>query len=300
VFLIISGSLLIVLLAIITGVRIFEKRDFYRVRYRDVSVSGLEVGAQVKYHGVRVGRVEKIYIAPEEVETVVVELALERGTPIKTDVEAIISSLSLTGIKLIELKGGTTEAELLQPGSEIPAGASPLQMITGKAEIVSEKLELVLSNLISLTGGENQERLLRMVDNTSQVLEEVHGILVDNRRSLADAVSNLELASEKALEIVGSEEIKRAVANIDLAASDIREADFSEAILDLRDALEKARVTFTHIDLTLLKGRHDLLTSIEVLRESLDSFNEFTRLISENPSLLLRGTKEREILENTR
>ena len=48
---------------------------------------------------------------------------------------------------------------------------------------------------------------------------------------------------------------------------------------------------------TLLKSRHDILSSTEILRESLEYFNEFTRLISENPSLLLRSSPQEEIEE---
>lgn len=295
IFLVISGGALVALLLIITGTKIFEKRDFYDVRYWDISVSGLEVGAQVKYHGVRVGRVEEIYIDPQEVETIVVKLSLQRGTPVKNDVKAIITALSLTGLKIIELEGGSTEADLIPPGSEIPAGESPLQMITGRAEAVSEKLEMVLTNLMNLTGGENQQRFLLMLDNTTQVLADVHNILQDNRAPIANTVSNLEFASEEIMKVVTCEEIRRTIANLDTAASNIRSAPLNEAIWEARDALESAHSTFTHLDLTLLKGRHDLLTSLEVLRESLDSFNEFTRMISENPSLLLYGTREKEI-----
>ena len=111
-FLLTSGSILIIVLAIVTGTKLFEKRDLYFVRYQDVSVSGLEKGAQVKYHGVRVGRVEDIYIDPDQIETVIVTLALDHNTPIKSDVKAVASSLSLTGIKIIEITGGTSEAEL--------------------------------------------------------------------------------------------------------------------------------------------------------------------------------------------
>ncbi len=295
IFLVISGLTLIGLLLMMTGARIFEKRDIYHVRYRDMSVSGLEVGAQVKYHGVRVGRVDDIYIDPEEVETIVVSLSLKRGTPVKNDVKSVIAALSLTGLKIVELEGGSSEAPLLSPGSEIPAGESPFQMITGRAEAVSEKLELVLSNLISLTGGENQKSLLDMVDNTSEVLKDVHGILIDNRQPIANTIANLENASLQILKVASCEEITRVIANLDTTATDIRNAEIGETIRTLSDAFIKIRSTFTHVDLTFLKGRHDLLTSIEVLRESLDSFNEFTRLISENPSLLLRGTQEKEI-----
>ena len=294
-FLIVSGGMLVILLIIITGTQLLEKRDYYTVRYRDTSVGGLEIGAQVKYRGVRVGRVEEIYIDPEEIEEIVVNLGLERGTPVKSDMQATIISLSLTGLKMIELEGGTSSASLLPPDSEIPAGESTFDMITGKAEAVSEKLELVLTNLVSLTGGENQQNMMTLISNTSDVLVEVHGILRDNRDPIKNTIANVEAASEGIRDLAMSEEIRRTFANLDTASTDIRDAQFGQAVVELRDGLQQIRTTFSHLDLTLLKGRHDLLTSLEILRESLDSFAEFSRMISEDPSLLLRGTSDTEI-----
>lgn len=295
IFLIVSGGILIALLAVITGTKLFEKRDYYTVRYQDVSVSGIEIGAQVKYHGVRVGRVEEIYISPDNIEIVVVRLSLNHGTPVKTDVSAVITSLSLTGLKIIELEGGSTEAALLPPNSEIPAGTSSMQFITGKAEAVSEKLELVLTNLANLTDTKNQEKLLAMIDNTTKVLEDVDYILMDNRQRIANTAENLELASARIRELSESEALDRVIANLDTTVTDFRNAELGAAIADLRVMLNQAQSTLSHFDLTLLKGRHDILSSLEILRESLDSFNEFTRLISEDPSLLLRGTKVEEV-----
>ncbi|MDP8240162.1 MAG: MlaD family protein [Candidatus Hatepunaea meridiana] len=295
IFLLVAGGILITIMIIVTGSKLFEKRDDYFVRYRDVSVSGINIGAQVKYHGVRVGRVESIDIDPEQIETIVIALSLKGGTPVKTDVKAVISSLSITGIKIIELTGGSTEASTLEPGSEIPAGTSQMQMITGKAEIVSEKLELVLNNLANMTSGENQQRLVQLIDNTTQVLADVHIILEDNSPSIARTVENLEVATEEIRVIASSEAIRRTFTNLDTVTTEIKSAELGKAIFELREALTQARNTFTHLDLTLLKGRHDILTSLEIMRESLDSFNEFTRLISEDPSLLLRGTQAQEV-----
>lgn len=295
-FLVIAGGVLIALLAVVTGVKFLEKRDLYSVRYRDVSVSGLEVGAQVKYHGVRVGRVEKIYIDPQDVQVVVVELSLEHATPVKKDVKAVITSLSLTGLKIVELEGGSAAAPALPPGSTIPPGESPLQMITGKAEAVSEKLELVLSNLITLTGGDNQQRIMGLVDNTALVLEDVHGILSDNRMPLARTISNLEAASQEIYVLTQSPELRHALASLDSVTSDLQAARLREVAAELQTTIRDARSAFSHFDLLLLRGRHDFLTSLEVLRESMDSFNEFTRLISEDPSLLLRGRRQTEIV----
>lgn len=294
IFLIVSGGVLVLLLVLMTGTKFLEKRDKYSIRYRDVSVSGLEVGAQVKYHGVRVGRVDEIQIDPKQIETVVATISLEHGTPIKNDVQAVVSAFSLTGIKIIELTGGSTEAALLKPGSEIPAGQSSFDLITGKAEAVSEKLELVLNNLARLTASENQERVLKAVDNAALVLEDLHYTVADNRDKIDRTFANFEQASQGLVELAQSQALRRAFANLDTTTAALQAAQIGKAITDLQVALQQARTTFTHIDLTLLKGRHDILTSLEVMRESLDSFNEFTRLIAEDPSLLLRGKRAEE------
>ncbi len=291
----ISGGVLISLLIVITGTRMFEQRDEYFIRYRDMSVSGVEIGAQVKYHGVRVGRVDEIYIDPDEVETVVITLSLQEGTPVKDDVKAVIVSLSLTGLKIIELEGGSGQADLLSAGSEIPAGVSPLQMISGRAEAVSEKLELVLTNLIGLTGGENRDKFIALVETTTTVLGDIHGILSENRLPIANTIANLDTAAYGIRELATSQELRRAFANLDSTTENIRLAHIGETVTGLQETLEQIETTFTHFDLTLIKGRQDLLTSLEVMRESLEFFNEFTRIIAEDPSLLLRGTAVPEI-----
>ena len=295
IFLLVAAALVVTLLVIVTGNKLFEKRDTYFVRYKDVSVSGLDIGSQVKYHGVRVGRVEKISVDPKEVETVVVELSLDHRTPVKSDVSATTSSLSLTGIKIIELTGGTSSARTLEPGSEIPAGASAFDLISGKAEVVAEKLELVLTNLAVLTGGENQSRLMGMVDTTTLILTDVHHMLADNQDNIRETIENLQVASTEIRELASSPGIHRIIENLDSTTTEIRAAQIGEAILSLRSVLKQADATFTHLDLTLLQGRHDILTSLESLRESLDSFSEFARMISEDPSLILRGTKAGEV-----
>ncbi len=295
IFLIVAGALLVTLLIVVTGGKLLEKRDTYFIRYKDVSVSGLDIGSQVKYHGVRVGRVDKIFVDPKVVETVVVEISLDHETPVKADVTAVTSSLSLTGIKIIELEGGTSESRTLDPGSEIPAGVSTMDIISGKAEIVAEKLELVLTNLSIMTGGDNQERLLKMVDNSALILEDVHGILSDNRDNIQLTVENIEIASHEIRILAQSPELKRMIVNLDSTTTEFRVAKIGQAAADLQAALVSARSTLNHIDLIMLKGRHDMLSSLEVLRESLDSFSEFARAISEDPSLLLRGTKSGEV-----
>jgi len=71
------------------------------------SVSGLNVNAPVKYRGVDVGRVRAIRLDPENPEQVRLLFAIDRGTPIKEDTEAVLKTQGLTGIAYVELDGGT-------------------------------------------------------------------------------------------------------------------------------------------------------------------------------------------------
>ncbi|MFP4622443.1 MAG: ATP-binding cassette domain-containing protein [Bacteroidales bacterium] len=61
--------------------------------------------------------------------------------------QAEITSVGLTGLKAIEIRGGSNEAENLKPGSYIQAGSSITREITGKAETIAQKAEKVLNNL---------------------------------------------------------------------------------------------------------------------------------------------------------
>jgi hypothetical protein len=54
-------------------------------------------------------------------------------------------------------------------------------------------------------------------------------------------------------------------------------------------ALDEFNRAVTRIDLTVVEGREELLRSITLLKETLQYLNEFARLISEDPSLIIRG-----------
>ena len=87
--------------------------DIYRT-YMTESVAGLNQNAPVRYRGVQVGRVQKIALAPGNVEQVQVTLAIESGTPVKTDTVAMLQTQGLTGIAYVELQGGSRDAPALQ------------------------------------------------------------------------------------------------------------------------------------------------------------------------------------------
>ena len=312
IFLTISISILLATIGIITGSRLLKKKDTYYIRYKEMSLTGLEIGSPVKYRGLRIGRIEDMYIDENDVTSIIVEISIDPKTPIKEDNKAVIDYLSIAaGLKMIEIMGGTNESKQLPPNSYIKAGQSLVDTITGKAEVITEKLEMILNNFAEITSPSRQDKLYRLIDNTTNTLGSFQTLLDTNQVSVFHTVRNFErfstyldsfmvtsnLAINDIRKITQSPKLMTTVDNVEKISTELQQANLSDLIAKLAAAVEQTNRTFTHLDMTLLKSRHDILSSTEILRESLEYFNEFTRLISENPSLLLRSSQRGEIRE---
>lgn len=309
IFLSVTILLLIVTLVIVTGNKLLKREKTYYIRYKNISLTGLELGAQVKYQGIRIGRVENIIIDRKDISTLVVEISIGQDVPIKTNTEAVMSLIGITGLKLIELRGGTNDAAELPPKSNIKAAPSLVESLSGRAEDIAQKVEMILNNLLELTGPSRQTSLFQLVDNAAVSLENFNEFMDGNQGNIQGIMMNLNLftarldtfmlqANTTLAQInstMNSPEVQQTLSNVHLITADLERAKLSTLLNELTATVQQVKTTFVHVDLTLLKSRHDLLSSIETLKESMEYFNEFSRLISENPSLLIYKSKQEEI-----
>jgi len=111
--LVLSGLLIAGVLWLATGGAVHKKYDTYLAMVGE-SVAGLNLNAPVKYRGVDVGRVQEIELDPANPQQVRLLFAIERGTPIKVDTEAVLKTQGLTGIAYVELDGGSASAAPLR------------------------------------------------------------------------------------------------------------------------------------------------------------------------------------------
>jgi len=299
IFVFVFSLLMIGFIVMVAGRQIMEKRDYYQIIYKDISISGLQVGGAVKYHGINIGRIDEILIDREDVQNVIVKISIAENTPIKKDVIASLIPVGITGLLQVELSGGSNESELLPPGSEIKAGTSTFESISGQAEILVEKLTLVLDNIAEITNEHNQNKI-------SGILTNVDSILSDNKEPFENIMTSLDSttfylsqisrsssdAIERLNEIVQSQQFDNIITNTEKITRDIASSDLHKMIDNLNKAISEIDETFAHIDQTHLRTRQDLVQSIETLRETLEYLNEFSRLISEEPSLLIRSKRK--------
>lgn len=151
-----------------------NKIAYYAIYFSKQSLSGLQIDSVVTMRGIKVGNVKTIAIQPQDIERVRVRIALNLGTPVRTDTRAVITRNLLTGLAGIDLVGSTQAAAALPivlAGEDLPTiqeGRTGLEQVQqsapeliGKAGDTLGRLELLLSN-------ENIEKISKTLQNLEQ------------------------------------------------------------------------------------------------------------------------------------
>ncbi len=305
IFIIITTLTLIGLLAVVTSQRFLKKKDVYYIAYENVSVSGLEIGSPVKYLGLRIGTVEDIRIDPEHVNRIILKVAVNSGTPIKADSRADLVNVGITGLKMVEIRGGTEKSPLLKPGEYIPAGTSITEQITGKAEVIANKIELLLNNLNAFTANGKLDRLLVMADNVSRTFENINGVVTENRANLAATLkwtnrvgSKLDSVADRLNqtvvainEIVAGDTLQEILSSAQEISRKLKEANILQLIDGLGELVERTNSILSRVDYDLARGSESFNRSMSKLDEALTNLMETSELINQDPSILIRGMK---------
>ncbi len=316
VFVFIATAALTLLIVYFAANQLFEKTDVYYINYQDVSVSGLEVGSPVEYLGIRIGTISNISINPRDINSIIVELSVTPGTPIKEDARADIVTMGITGLKAIEIRGGTNEAESLQSGDYINAGSSTTEEITGRANVIAEKVEQVINNLQSFTEPDNLGKVTTAVDNINLLSEKLTGtvgmvdsIVRENRTEIRTTFGNASQITEQLNEtslildetvkeirqVITGDTLQRILGNAHDITVQLRESDLKKLIGQLVDVTEQTRVLLTKIDQELEVNSEEFNESVRLLRVILTNLEETSNKISSDPSILIRGQGEKDI-----
>ncbi len=319
IFILVSSLLLLLMIVYFAAQAMFERKDSYYIAYREVSVSGLEVGSPVKFLGINVGSITEIGIAPDDVNTIIVKIALQEHTPVKVDAVADIVSMGITGLKTIEIRGGTQDADFLAPGGYINPGTSLTEDITGKAEVLAYKAEQVLNNLQAFTDPENMaafrevaERAIAFTDQANITLANINDILDENRddvRQTLTTINNISQELDKTSDqlffamsrfndIMQGDTLSEVLGNFRDISLTLKETQLNELIEELANATRETQQMLLRVGDDIDRGTESITENLMLLQGTLINLNDVSRKISTNPSVLVRrprieGTPDR-------
>lgn len=288
-FAIVGIFVLVLVAALIGGVLWFSSGKSYRTEYDTYqtymkeSVAGLNLNAPVRYRGVEVGRVQKITLAPGNVEQVQLTLSIEHGTPVKVDTVALLQTHGLTGLTFVELTGGSRDAPALkkQHSEEFPVIKTGPSLMT--------RLDISVTALLS--------NLNRSSENINALLDE------DNRRAIKHTLADIEilshtLAARQAAIDSGLSNAARAMENTarltgELPQLAIRIQHSADAFDHMSDEVKRAatstRVTMDSAQQFTNETLPELHQLVVELRDLTGSLRRLGGELEQNPAVLLHG-----------
>jgi phospholipid/cholesterol/gamma-HCH transport system substrate-binding protein len=161
----------------LTKAQLKDENTYYYIYFRG-SVTGLQVGSQVRLRGVAVGSVTDIAIDEGNVELVQVTIAVKPTTPVKTDTYASLQLQGITGLSYVQLAGGTQGAPALEPRpgkkrAVIPATASPIEKLFENAPELIGQLTILAGRAVELLNEENQKSISTLLTNGARLSDDL-------------------------------------------------------------------------------------------------------------------------------
>jgi len=284
------------------------------------NVSDVKFGTQVRYEGYPVGQVEAIRPHIEDNRTrFQLEVSVEKGWRIPADSVARIASSNFLGAKTVDITAGEAD-QPLAPGARI-AGAPAADMFSAMASLAAEFGELSHNDLKSLV-----KRVANLVDTANSlvdtdlrgVISSANGVATQLERQVPAITSELlhftgQLNTtfarmQKILSQRNVESAEHIIHNVEEASTQFLTVSRNlQGTLGRLDAIfaDVGQITKANngkVNSVVEDARYTLraiATNIDAINHNLAgtarNMNEFSRLIRQNPGLLLGSSPRKEV-----
>ncbi len=197
IFLAVSFVVFAVMVFAVSDIQsLFKKKKEIRAlfQYSD----GIEKNAQVRYSGIKIGKVANVRVAPESGDKVELTLSVFDDAVIKSDTRAAIKTLGLVGGKYVELTGGTPQAKELASGGTLEGEESfKLEDLTKAGLEVVAKLRNIANNLDRMLGDPSTSKSIKMIVQNLQDTSENLKVMTSSKEEIAQGLKNLPAIMKK-------------------------------------------------------------------------------------------------------
>ena len=286
-----TGAFLVFAL-VVAGDRLWRQYDHYHTRFTDTSVVGLQTGSTVIYQGIDVGIVERIALDPEDIQSIIVTIRVERGTPIKEDARAQIVPVGITGTSQIQLSGGTRDAPALPPGSFIESERSVVAQATETVQSVLEGLEGVLleiSQVLARIEEDSVGNILARVDSMLEANEARVESILSEVNTVAAGLAGVAIEAEDLMSATraGTEAVLERI-NSEISAVGL--ADMGE---QMRELVGRSERVVAEVELIMRRNRGNIDRSLDLMHDTLRLLNNAAFQINADPSILVIPVERR-------
>ncbi|MFW2557011.1 MlaD family protein [Aliarcobacter butzleri] len=257
-----------------------KKYDDYSIFFSE-SVSGLNIGSSIKFMGFEVGTVKDIKINPYNSEEILIDIQIQKGTPIKEDNFAILGNLGITGLKYIELKGGSNNSKLLgenQYGMKvIKSKTSALTTFVDSTEDITKEITILLGQMKKVLNDENISNfssLLSKSERSMENIEQFSAYLVKNEKRIDELINSMKNFAN--------------TGNSSFASVKTSADSFKELTTKIKEEFDKGTFDLKGMSSESFENLNSLLKNLE---NNLNLTQDLINNINESPSDLLLKQK---------
>ena len=274
-------------------------------------ISGLNKGADVRFGGVRVGRVTAIAPDAEDRSRIRVTVEVKGDIPVNEGSVASIDQVTTTAEKHLEITTGGADQPLHESGDTLSSSPSHGLLDLPDLEGVVVRLDTLLDGLNILIGvnqtGDTAADVIDLkeifvslkatLDESAQVARDVSAVIGENRAGLGEIVKRLSALEEAATELMA--QLNAVIAEnrgpLHESVGNLQQmtAEMSERVSELGASLQ---ATLTYLqDLggnssDMLDDQRPTIEEILVnLQETTRNLREFSRTLADQPDALIRG-----------
>ncbi|EDP6854595.1 MCE family protein [Campylobacter upsaliensis] len=192
-----------------------ESFEYYEIHTQE-SVAGLGLKAPVRLLGVEVGSVENISIYTKQNLGVNILIKVKKETPIKEDTFATLQLQGITGLKFIQLQGGSVNSKKLTSDGGYPVIAfreSFLATIDRQGERIFSLIKTADDKSKKLLSDENLQNIAMLLKNLAQLSENLNANSKALSKNLNEASKNVALMA-KEVEL-SAKNLRQTLQNVD-------------------------------------------------------------------------------------
>ncbi|MHA7777670.1 MlaD family protein [Roseibium sp. M-1] len=244
-------------------------------------VTGLPVGGQVLFNGIKVGDVKSLDFAPDDPTKVVATVGIKPSTPLREDTKATLNFTGLTGVAYVDMTGGTSDSPLLlgRDDAQVPviyAERSFFDDIVDGARDVLKRADSTMKTVEDVLK-ENQPAIRKIVSNAETFSDALAansdgvkdfmasiGKASDAFSSLAARMETLVEQGERLLAAVPSDKVTAIVDDLSKFSNSLGKAsdDIDLLMADAQSAAKELQ-TFTENLNTGLDNVHKIVDAIK-------------------------------------
>ena len=268
---------------LIGGSPFFEKLDKYYVKVKDVA--GLDVGAQVKLGGLRIGRVLNIHVPSGPGQPITVEIGIKQGTVLYKGTQALITQVGLVGDTYLLLSIEKTTSERFRVGETIPSEEQiKFAKILARVDDIAKSIDGLISDIHKIFSQKNITGIENVIENTNKTIVSASSSIDQIVSALKKTTDNLAIVLNEIGSLVRDNKGELSVA-IKKAGEDIEKA--GDAIKAFEETAKNLSKTSDSIDKAVVLQSQNLDQLLNLMIRATQDLQDLIQEIKTKPWGLL-------------